>query len=82
MPTLESRVVPQSETYRQNHAALSNLVARLRALEARTREKSEASRERFERRGQLLPGDRLGRPRWPASVWTMPTLSAPLQAVV
>jgi geranyl-CoA carboxylase beta subunit len=60
MPTLESRVVPQSETYRQNHAALSNLVARLRALEARTREKSEASRERFERRGQLLPGDRLG----------------------
>ena len=61
MPTLESRVFPQSETYRQNHAALSNLVARLRALEARTREKSEASRERFERRGQLLPGDRLGR---------------------
>lgn len=61
MPTLELRIVPQSETYRQNHAALNQLVARLRALEARTREKSEASRERFERRGQLLPGDRLGR---------------------
>ncbi|WP_266184242.1 acyl-CoA carboxylase subunit beta [Dyella humicola] len=61
MPTLESRIIPQSETFRQNHAALSHLIARLRALEARTREKSEASRERFERRGQLLPGDRLGR---------------------
>ncbi|RDI99420.1 acyl-CoA carboxylase subunit beta [Dyella solisilvae] len=60
MPTLESRVVPQSDSYRQNHAALSGLVAQLRALEARARDKSEASRERFEKRGQLLPSDRLG----------------------
>ncbi|RAO78146.1 acyl-CoA carboxylase subunit beta [Dyella jiangningensis] len=61
MPALESRIVPESEAYRQNHAAVSDLVDRLRALEARTRDKSEASRERFERRGQLLPADRLGR---------------------
>ena len=33
----------------------------MRTLEARTRDKSEASRARFEQRGQLLPRDRLGR---------------------
>ncbi|WP_310591955.1 carboxyl transferase domain-containing protein, partial [Klebsiella pneumoniae] len=53
--------VPQSDAYRQNHAALTELVGRLRTLEDRTRDKSEASRARFEQRGQLLPRDRLGR---------------------
>ncbi|KJK04451.1 acetyl-CoA carboxylase [Burkholderiaceae bacterium 26] len=61
MPALESRIVPQSDAYRQNHAALMELVGRLRTLEDRTRDKSEASRARFEQRGQLLPRDRLGR---------------------
>lgn len=61
MPALESRIVPQSDAYRQNHAALTELVGRLRTLEDRTRDKSEASRARFEQRGQLLPRDRLGR---------------------
>ncbi|MCT7326377.1 acyl-CoA carboxylase subunit beta [Ralstonia mojiangensis] len=61
MPALESRIVPQSDAYQQNHAALTELVGRLRTLEDRTRDKSEASRARFELRGQLLPRDRLGR---------------------
>jgi len=61
MPALESRIVPQSDAYQQNHTALTELVDQLRALENRTRDKSEASRARFERRGQLLPRDRLGR---------------------
>ncbi|MRS98267.1 acyl-CoA carboxylase subunit beta [Ralstonia pickettii] len=61
MPALESRIVPQGDAYRQNHAALTELVGRLRALEDRTRDKSEASRARFAQRGQLLPRDRLGR---------------------
>ncbi|MBX4378703.1 hypothetical protein K4H02_26970, partial [Mycobacterium tuberculosis] len=61
MPALESRIVPQSDAYRQNHAALTELVGRLRTLEDRTRDKSEASRARFAQRGQLLPRDRLGR---------------------
>jgi geranyl-CoA carboxylase beta subunit len=61
MPALESRIVPQSDAYRQNHAALTERVAQLRTLENRTRDKSEASRARFEQRGQLLPRDRLGR---------------------
>lgn len=61
MPRLESRIVPQSDAYRQNHAALTERVGQLRTLENRTRDKSEASRARFEQRGQLLPRDRLGR---------------------
>jgi geranyl-CoA carboxylase beta subunit len=61
MPALESRIAPDSDAYRQNHGAVSALVDRLRALEARTQSKSEASRGRFERRGQLLPSERLGR---------------------
>lgn len=61
MPVLESRIVPQSDAYRQNHAALAERVDQLRTLENRTRDKSEASRARFEQRGQLLPRDRLGR---------------------
>lgn len=61
MPVLESRIVPQSDAYQQNHAALTELVDQLRTLENRTRDKSEASRARFEQRGQLLPRDRLGR---------------------
>ncbi|KMW47248.1 carboxyl transferase domain-containing protein [Ralstonia insidiosa] len=61
MPALESRIVPQSDAYQQNHAALTELVDQLRTLENRTRDKSEASRARFEQRGQLLPRDRLGR---------------------
>ncbi|MGN5352386.1 acyl-CoA carboxylase subunit beta [Ralstonia sp. L16] len=61
MPALESCIVPQSDAYRQNHAALTERVGQLRTLENRTRDKSEASRARFEQRGQLLPRDRLGR---------------------
>ncbi|MFI4940969.1 MAG: acyl-CoA carboxylase subunit beta, partial [Burkholderiales bacterium] len=61
MPQIESRIIPQSDLFQQNRAALLGQVEQLRVLEQRTREKSEASRPRFEKRGQLLPRDRLGR---------------------
>ena len=61
MPQIESRIVPQSEQFQQNRAALLTQVEQLRALEQRARDKSEASRPRFEKRGQMLPRDRLGR---------------------
>jgi len=43
MPALESRVVPQGEAFQANSAALQVQLARLRELEARTRNKSAAS---------------------------------------
>ncbi|MGE5622838.1 MAG: acyl-CoA carboxylase subunit beta [Bacillota bacterium] len=61
MPAIETRIVPQSETYQKNRAALLEQVEQLRALERRTRDKSAASRERFEKKGKLLPRERLGR---------------------
>ncbi|QDZ29535.1 acyl-CoA carboxylase subunit beta [Noviherbaspirillum sp. UKPF54] len=61
MPAIASRIVPHSETFQKNRAALLEQVEQLRTLERRTRDKSAASRERFEKKGKLLPRDRLGR---------------------
>ncbi len=61
MPVLESRIDPHSEGFQQNRASLLDMVAQLRALEGRARDKSGASGALFEKRGQLLPRDRLGR---------------------
>jgi len=60
MPALESRIVPQGEAFQANSAALQVQLARLRELEARTRDKSAASALLFAKRGQLLPRERLG----------------------
>jgi len=60
MPALESRVAPHGEAFQANLAALEAQLARLRALEARTRDKSAAAAPLFARRGQLLPRERLG----------------------
>jgi geranyl-CoA carboxylase beta subunit len=60
MPALESRLVTHGEHFAQNRATVHSLVERLRQLERRTRDKSDASRARFEKRGQLLPRARLG----------------------
>ncbi|WP_342120769.1 acyl-CoA carboxylase subunit beta [Pseudoduganella sp. OTU4001] len=60
MPALDSRVVAQGEAFAANRAALAVQLERLRALEARTRDKSAASAPLFAKRGQLLPRERLG----------------------
>jgi len=61
MTQLASRIVPHSEQFKANAAALEAQLAQLRALERRTRDKSNAARPLFEKRGQLLPRERLGR---------------------
>ncbi|MBL8384585.1 MAG: acyl-CoA carboxylase subunit beta, partial [Burkholderiales bacterium] len=58
MPILESRLV-HNDAYRVNRDHMLRLLGEVRALEARTRERSESSRPLFEKRGQLLPRDRL-----------------------
>ncbi len=59
MAQLESQLSPSSDAFDANRSATLALIERLRALERRTVEKSEASRARFEKRGQLLPRERL-----------------------
>jgi geranyl-CoA carboxylase beta subunit len=59
MAILESTIAPLSDAYKANRAGMLALIARMRALEARTCAASAAARDRFHKRGQLLPRERV-----------------------
>ena len=59
MAHIESTISPGSEAFQANRASTLALLQRVREFEARTVQASAASRERFEKRGQLLPRERL-----------------------
>jgi len=59
MTILESTIAPSSDAYRANRAGMLALIARMRALEQRTRTASAAAKDRFHKRGQLLPRERV-----------------------
>ncbi len=61
MPAIVSKTDTASDEFAANREAMLRGVERLRHLEARTRATSELSRSRFEKRGQLLPRERIGR---------------------
>lgn len=60
MPTIESRFSANSEAFQKNRAAMLELVARVDTLRARTAASSDRAKARFEKRGQLLPRERMG----------------------
>jgi len=59
MTHLESAVSPHSDTFTANRDGMLALIERVRLYQRRAVERSAASRERFEKRGQLLPRERL-----------------------
>ena len=59
MPTIDSRINPDSAAFASNSAHMLQLLAEVRALEQRTRDRSAQSRALFEKRGQLLPRARI-----------------------
>jgi geranyl-CoA carboxylase beta subunit len=59
MPSVDSTVSPTSPDFQARRAGMLELLGQVRELEQRTRAKSEASRARFEQRGQLLPRERV-----------------------
>lgn len=59
MAKILSSVSPTSETFQANRQGMLDLLSRLEEIEGRTRAASERSRERFEKRHQLLPRDRV-----------------------
>ncbi len=61
MPAIQSKLDPSSETFLANRTRMLELVSRLRNLEKRTREKSEEAKPLFDKRGQLLPRERIAR---------------------
>lgn len=59
MPAIESRLNAASESFQAHRAGMLALLGQVRAHEARAAAASNASAERFARRGQLLPRERL-----------------------
>src|SRR3954452_14072073 len=59
MAIIESTIAPSSGAYRANRDGMLALIARMRGLEERTRAASAAAKERFHKRGQLLPRERV-----------------------
>ena len=61
MTVFQSKANPQSDSFKQNRTDMRALIGKLSELNARAPAKSASRRERFEKRGQLLPRERLAR---------------------
>ncbi len=61
MATLDSAIDPNSEEYRQNREALLAAIEEFRAIEQAVVDTAESKRAKFEKRGQLLPHERISR---------------------
>jgi geranyl-CoA carboxylase beta subunit len=59
MPVIESRLPSASDTFQANRAGMLALLDQVRAHKARAAAASGASAERFAKRGQLLPRERI-----------------------
>src|SRR5258706_2154949 len=59
MAVLESTIAPHSDAYKANRDGMLGLISRMRGLEKRTRAASAAAKDRFHKRGQLLPRERV-----------------------
>src|SRR5215831_11249422 len=59
MAVIENAISPASDTFRANRDGMLALIARMRALEQRTRDASSLAKDRFHKRGQLLPRERV-----------------------
>ncbi len=59
MAVLESQIAADSPAFIENQRAQTALLAEFRGLEARIRDTSARSKEKFDKRGQLLPRQRV-----------------------
>ncbi len=69
MPAIQSRLDVSGEAFQKNRARMLALVAQLRALEARATQASAKAKPLFDKRGQLLPRERLARLLDPGAPW-------------
>jgi geranyl-CoA carboxylase beta subunit len=61
MPALSTRLDPRSATFRANAERMAERLAEVRRLEALVVAESASKADKFERRGQLLPRERVAR---------------------
>ena len=59
MAIIESTIAPGSDAFKANRDGMLALIARMRELEERARAASAAAEDRFHKRGQLLPRERV-----------------------
>src|SRR3977135_2075992 len=59
MSVIENTISSTSDGFKTNRDGMLALIARMRALEERTRAASAAAKDRFHKRGQLLPRERV-----------------------
>src|ERR1700730_996673 len=59
MALIENTIATSSDAFKANRDGMLALIARRRALEERTRTASAAAKDRFHKRGQLLPRERV-----------------------
>ena len=59
MSTIESTVAPGSAAFKANRAGMLALIERMRRLEQRASDASALAKDRFHKRGQLLPRERV-----------------------
>ncbi|MDI3259626.1 MAG: carboxyl transferase domain-containing protein, partial [Sinobacteraceae bacterium] len=59
MPVIETKIAPTSAQFKQNREDMLRLIAEFRAIEAKGHAEEESKRERFHRRGQMLPRERV-----------------------
>ena len=69
MPALQSKIDVAGEQFRRNRAQMLAWIERLRQLEARTRDASAEAKPLFDKRGQLLPRERIARLLDPGAPW-------------
>ena len=61
MPVIRSKLQPKSDAFAANARRMGELLAEVRRLEQVVITESESKREKFEKRGQLLPRERVAR---------------------
>src|ERR1043165_8696675 len=59
MAVIEDTIATVGDAFKANRNGMLALIARMRALEERTRTASAAAKDRFHKRGQLLPRERV-----------------------
>lgn len=59
MPTLESQIDAQSDDFAINQKAMQDYIDEFRAIESKVIDTAESARERYAKRGLLLPRERL-----------------------